>query len=94
MVTEIVRQISGTKRPHETIKVVRFPCEFYSKSSVLSDGPTAAPNVAHFRQSWPDSGLNFQLEGIEIFEVVPSSLGRGLGPRGQIRMRSTPWAYL
>jgi len=32
-------------------------------------------NIAHTRQSRPDSGLGFQVKRLEIFKVVPSSLG-------------------
>ena len=31
-------------------------------------------NVAHIRQSWPDSGLGVQVKVLEAFSVVPSSL--------------------
>ena len=31
--------------------------------------------MARGRQSRPDSGLGFQVDVLEIFEVVPSSLG-------------------
>jgi len=33
-------------------------------------------NMAHVRQSRPDSGLGFQLKVLKPFEAVPSSLGR------------------
>ena len=38
-------------------------------------------NMAHIRQSRPDSGLGFQVHVLTLFEVVPSSLGsvRGVG---------------
>ena len=34
-------------------------------------------NVAHIRQTRPDSGLDFQVEVLEHFQVVPSWLGNG-----------------
>ena len=34
-------------------------------------------NMAHIRQSRPDSGLGFQVDVLEPFHVVPSSLGSG-----------------
>ena len=36
-------------------------------------------NVAHIRQSRPDSGLGFQVQVLETYERVPSSLGKGKG---------------
>ena len=33
-------------------------------------------NVAHIRQSRPDSGLGFQAKVLKMFQVAPSSLGR------------------
>ena len=35
--------------------------------------------MAHVKQSRPDSGLGFQVNVIETFRVVPSSLGSGQG---------------
>ena len=35
-------------------------------------------NMAHRRQSRPDPGLGFQVQVLETFQVVPSSLGSGL----------------
>jgi len=35
--------------------------------------------MAHTRQSRPDSGLSFQVEGLQSLLVVPSSLGSGWG---------------
>ena len=39
-------------------------------------------NMAHIRQSRPDSGLGFQVKILTPFHVVPSSLGSGF-PNGQ-----------
>ena len=33
--------------------------------------------MAHIRQSWTDSGLGFQVNVLQAFLVVPSSLGSG-----------------
>ena len=41
--------------------------------------PRCRSNMAHARQSRPDSGLDFQVKVLEPFSVVPSSLGSGLG---------------
>ena len=35
-------------------------------------------NVAHTRQSGPDSGLSFKVKVLKTFQVVPSSLGSGI----------------
>jgi len=35
-------------------------------------------NMAHVRQSRPDSGIGFQVKVPEMFQVVPCSLGSGL----------------
>jgi len=35
-------------------------------------------NMAHTRQPRPDYGLGFQVKSLEIFQVVPYSLGSGL----------------
>ena len=35
-------------------------------------------NSAHIRQSRPDSGLGFQVEVFDVFQVVRSSLGSGV----------------
>ena len=42
-------------------------------------------NMAHVRQSGPDSGLGFQVFVIKTFKDVPSSLGRGERPRSVMR---------
>ena len=34
-------------------------------------------NMAHIRQSRPDSGLGFQVEVLKTFKIVSSSLGSG-----------------
>jgi len=34
-------------------------------------------NVAHARQSGPESGLGFHIKGVKTIRVVPSSFGRG-----------------
>jgi len=34
-------------------------------------------NMAHARQSRPDSGVGVQVKGLETFQVVPSLLGSG-----------------
>jgi len=39
-------------------------------------------NMAHIRQSRPDSGLGFQTKVIVTFEVVPSSPGSGTKVHG------------
>ena len=36
-------------------------------------------NMAHMRQSRPDSGLGVQVKVLEAFQVVPSLLGSGTG---------------
>ena len=36
-------------------------------------------NMAHIRQSRPDSGLGVQVKVLETFQIVPSSLRSGLG---------------
>ena len=33
--------------------------------------------MAHIRQSWPDSGLDFQVKVLGTFWDIPSSLGSG-----------------
>jgi len=42
--------------------------------------------MAHRRQPRPDSGLGFQVKVLQIFQVVPSTLGSGrtlnVGPKG------------
>ena len=38
-------------------------------------------NSAHVRQSWPESGLCFQVHVLTMFQVVPSSLRSGWGLR-------------
>ena len=43
--------------------------------------------VEHIRQSRPDSGIGFEVKGIDLFELVASSLGRGRG-------RNPPRVYL
>ena len=35
------------------------------------------PNMAHIRQSRPDSGLGFQVKFVKTFQVVPFALGSG-----------------
>ena len=35
-------------------------------------------NMAHIRQSWPDSGLGFQVKVLKPFSGDPSSLGSGI----------------
>ena len=42
-------------------------------------GDPCRANVAHVRQSRPDSGLGFQVNVLKITRVVPSSLGSGFG---------------
>ena len=37
-----------------------------------------AANIAHIRQSGPDSAVGFQVKVLKPFQVVPSSLGSGL----------------
>ena len=39
------------------------------------------PDMAHIRQSKPDSGLGFQAEAPKTFRVVPSSPDSGWGPK-------------
>ena len=34
-------------------------------------------SMEHFRQPRPDSGLDFQVKGLQTFQVVPSSLASG-----------------
>ena len=34
-------------------------------------------NMAHIRQSGPDSGVVFQVKVLEIFAIIPCSLGSG-----------------
>ena len=34
-------------------------------------------NVAHIKQSRPDSGLGVQVKVVKTFQVVPTSLGSG-----------------
>ena len=51
---------------------------------LLSRGRCRA-NVARLTQSRPDSGLGFQVNDIQTFWVVPSSLGRGVLYRGCMR---------
>ena len=46
------------------------------------------PNLAHIRQSRPDSGLGFQVKVLKIFQDVPSSLESG---RKMYRMQTTPF---
>jgi len=48
-------------------------------------------NMAHVKQSRPDSGLGFQVEVLEIFQVVPSSQTNGFFPRAA---SSQEYAYL
>ena len=36
-------------------------------------------NIAHVRQSGPDSGLGFQVKGLKTFSGVSASLGSGTG---------------
>jgi len=40
-------------------------------------------NMAHMRQSRPDSGLGFQVKVLETFELASSSLGSAGGVRVQ-----------
>jgi hypothetical protein len=42
----------------------------------LLSGVSYPANLAHIRQSRPDSGLGFQVKVLQTFQVVPSSLGR------------------
>ena len=39
--------------------------------------PMSRANMAHTRQSRPDSGLGFQVKDLKPFSIVPSSLERG-----------------
>jgi len=45
-------------------------------------------DMAHTRQSRPDSGLGFHMKDLKTLEVVPSSLGSGLQRHSVMR----PWA--
>jgi len=49
-------------------------------AAVVVIGTTAA-NVAHIRQSKPDSGRGSQVKVLNTLKVVPSSLGSGLTKR-------------
>ena len=53
--------------------MVSRDARFYEKLGVV--------NVAHIRQSRPDSGLGFQANILETFKVFPSLLGSGLPAR-------------
>ena len=47
------------------------------KRTRLVDQDRFQANMAHIRQSRPDSGLGFQVKGLVTFQAVPSSLGSG-----------------
>ena len=43
------------------------------------------PNMAHIRQSRPDSGIVFEVKVLKTLQVVPSSLVKSEGVRGLYR---------
>ena len=56
----------------------------YAGTNLLTRGVVCASrcqaNMAHMRQSRPDSGLGFQIKVLKTFSVVPSWLGREAHP--------------
>ena len=58
----------------------RWEATFSRKEDGVGGGhkPYRCPvNMEHIRQSRPDSGPGFQVNVLETYEVVPSSLGSG-----------------
>ena len=49
------------------------------------------PNMAHTRQSRPDSGLGLQVKVLHTVQVVPSSLGGQVGRDKKNDDRETPF---
>ena len=48
---------------------------------------TYRANMAHIRQTNPDSGGGFKFKVLEMFQDVPSSLGRGAAVRLGLQLR-------
>ena len=56
---------------------------FHALVAVIPHPHRCRANLAHVSQSRPDSGLGFQVNVLEIVQVVPSSLGRASSRSGR-----------
>jgi len=63
--------------PARRISPAGTPLRVRSLAALLPPGARSRANMAHIRQSRPDSGLGFQAKVLERCQVVRSSLGRG-----------------
>ena len=72
--------LSSENSPRIDFMVSWVPNIFHSRMEVIPPVLVAIhcrANMAHTRQSRPDSGLSFQVNTFEIIRAVHSSLGRG-----------------
>ena len=56
--------------------MVPLKCRYRFSVSMRESGTRCRANLGEARQSRPDSGLGFQVQVLEAFQVVLSSLGR------------------
>ena len=67
-------------KPLSNMAHIRQSRPDYGTYKTVSHIRQSRPNMAHIRQSRPDSGRGFQAKVLKLFQVVPSSLGRGCSP--------------